>query len=170
MKIYIIGFMGSGKSTYGKELAEALGYAFTDLDTDIEKKAGATIPVIFKDKGEDAFRLMEQNALLETKILEDTVIATGGGAPCFFENMEWMNENGLTIYLKLFENELKARIEPVMAERPMLNGIDEDGLEDFIHKTLRKRAFYYHQAKIVIDPNLMNAKALSDVLKEGTFA
>ena len=108
--------------------------------------------------------------MLKTKDLEDTVIATGGGTPCFFENMQWMNENGLTIYLKLFEGELKRRIEPVMADRPLLKDIDPEELEGFVYKALRKRAFYYHQAKMVIDPTIVNPEALSDILLRSAFA
>jgi len=165
MKIYIIGFMGSGKSTYGKDLAEELGYDFLDLDIEIEKQAKANIASIFEEKGEDLFRKIEREALLNTVDLKDTVIATGGGTPCFFDNLKWMNENGVTIYLKLLESDLKKRLEPVMAERPLLKDIDPDELDNFIYRTLRARAYYYHQAQIVISPILMKPEGLAERLR-----
>jgi shikimate kinase len=167
MRIYIIGFMGSGKSTYGKELAAKLGFNFLDLDNAIEMKEKSTIAKIFKDKGEDTFRKMELDALLETNKLENTVIATGGGAPCFHNNMQWMNDNGITIYLKMFEGDLKRRIEPDMETRPLLNGLKPDELDDFIYNTLRERAFFYHQAKYVIDPSQIGAEGMASILNEG---
>ncbi len=166
MKIYIIGFMGSGKSTYGKELAEAMGYDFMDLDTEIEKQAKSTIDAIFTEKGEDFFRKLEREMLLKTVDLDDVVIATGGGTPCFSDNMKWMNENGEPVYLKLFEPELKKRLEPVMAHRPLLKNIDPDDLDNFIYKTLRARSLYYHQAKVVVEPMLLKAEDLAGVLRQ----
>jgi len=166
MRIYIIGFMGSGKSTFGKELAEEIGYSFIDLDKEIESKEKASIQQIFKDKGEEAFRKMEYLALRETEKEENIIIATGGGAPCLNDNMKWMNEHGLTIYLKLFEGELKRRIEPEMSTRPLLNGIEPDDLERFIYNTLRERAYYYHQAKILIDPLSIEPSEMAGILKE----
>ena len=157
--------MGSGKSTYGKELAEAMGYEFMDLDVEIEKQAKTKIATIFGEKGEDFFRKLEREMLLKTVDLDDVVIATGGGTPCFSDNIKWMNENGQTVYLKLFEPELKKRLEPVMADRPLLKNIDPDELDNFIYKALRARAYYYHQAKIVIEPMLLKVEDLAGVLR-----
>ena len=166
MKIYIIGFMGSGKSSYGKELAEDMGYDFFDLDTEIEKQAKASIATLFEEKGEDFFRKLEREVLLKTLDLDDNVvIATGGGTPCFFDNIKWMNENGETVYLKLFEPELKKHLLPVMADRPLLKNIDPDELDNFIYRTLRARALFYHQAKVVIDPTAIKPEALAGVLR-----
>ena len=166
MKIYITGFMGSGKTTFGKEIAELIGYEFIDLDKEVEKIEDSTIPQIFKDKGEDAFREAEYKALMATAKAENAVVATGGGTPCYFDNMRWMNDNGITIYLKLFEGELKKRLEPDMNSRPLLNGIDADDLERFVYNTLRERAYYYHQAKIVIDPLSIPADELVNILRQ----
>jgi shikimate kinase len=165
MKIYIIGFMGSGKSTYGKQLADAMGYSFKDLDSEIEKKEGISISEIFETKGETAFREAEHKALLETEKEDNTIIATGGGAPCFQDQMEWMNAHGVTIYLKLLESALKNRLEPEMKDRPLLKNLDAETLGDFIYKTLRERAYYYHRAQIVIDPGQISPEELSSILK-----
>jgi shikimate kinase len=165
MKIYIIGFMGSGKSSFGKELAEKLDYEFLDLDTEIEKKEGKTISEIFSAKGEDHFRKLEHEALLATENKDNTVIATGGGTPCFFDQVQWMNDHGITIYIKLFEGELKSRLEPEMETRPLLKDIDKDNLDTFIYNTLRARAYYYHQAKIVIN-SMVTAEDMAAILQE----
>ena len=157
--------MGSGKSSYGKELAEAMGLSFIDLDTEIEKQEKMTIKDIFNTKGEDYFREAEHKALLKTESSDNVVIATGGGAPCFHDGVLWMNGHGLTIYLKLFENELKKRIETGMESRPLLANIDAEGLDNFIYKTMKDRAYYYHQAKMVIDPVLLPPVELAPVLK-----
>ena len=169
MRIYIIGFMGSGKSSYGQELAEEIGYSFVDLDREIEKQEKASINDIFNTKSEDYFREAEHKALLKTEADDRTIIATGGGAPCFHDGITWMNDHGYPIYLKLFEDELKKRIEPGMAHRPLLAGIDAEGLEGFIHKTLKDRAYYYHQARMVIDPVLLTPANLAEVLKQNNI-
>jgi shikimate kinase len=158
--------MGSGKTTYGKELAEELGYDFFDLDEAIEKKAGKSIVDIFEKEGEGAFRTLESETLHETEKLDDnTVIATGGGTPCFHDNMEWMNKNGKTIYLKLFETELQRRLADQIHERPLLKELTEETLLDFIYKTLRERASFYHQANVVIDQLNMPAAELAKLLR-----
>src|SRR5512133_3442701 len=98
--IYLIGFMGSGKSTAGRELARLLGWSFTDLDTEVEKREGKTIRQIFAQKGEEYFRNLETKVLRDLNTLANSVISTGGGTPCHSDNMDFMLENGLTIYLK----------------------------------------------------------------------
>ncbi|MEM6726800.1 MAG: shikimate kinase, partial [Bacteroidota bacterium] len=99
-RIYLIGFMGSGKSYYGKHLAEALGYQFVDLDETIEEKSGQSIPEIFSSQGEVAFRQMEQQVVQESTQRSKIVYATGGGAPCFFDNLERMKNGGVVLYLQ----------------------------------------------------------------------
>lgn len=164
-RIYIIGFMGSGKSTYGKELAAELGYDFLDLDEAITKKAGISISQIFEKQGEEHFRKLESEALKETANLKNHVIATGGGTPCFHDQMQWMNEHGKTVYLKMFDGDLYARLQEEQEERPLIKGKSEEEFQDFIYKTLRERAVFYHQAEILIDPLRMEAKDLAAVLQ-----
>src|SRR5690554_4257405 len=99
-RIFIIGYMGSGKTTVGKKLAKSLSLSFIDLDAFIESKYRKTIAEIFAEKGEDGFRKIESKALSEVALIEDVVISTGGGAPCFYNNMELMNKTGTTVIYK----------------------------------------------------------------------
>jgi len=167
MLVYLTGFMGSGKSTYGVELAEELGYAFIDLDAEISEITGMSVIEIFEKKGEDYFREKEAEALLKTFNMKNTIVATGGGAPCHYANMEKMNEHGITIYLKLFENELYNRLLQDLNTRPRLKGKTPDEVMDFVFKTLRERAVFYHQAQIVIYPPMMPANELAKMLNSG---
>lgn len=164
-RIYITGFMGSGKSTYGKELATELGYDFLDLDEAITKKSGLSITQIFEKQGEENFRKLESEALKETEKLKNFVIATGGGTPCFNNQMQWMNEHGKTIYLKMFDGDLYARLLEEQEERPLIKGKSEEELQNFVYKTLRERAVFYHQAEILIDPLRFAAKDLAAILQ-----
>jgi shikimate kinase len=165
MRIYLTGFMGSGKTTYGKALAEKMDYGFTDLDEEAEKKAGKNIPAIFETEGEPHFRKLESEALKATATLENHVIATGGGAACHENQMDWMRENGLTVYLKLFEGELERRLIPLKEERPLIKNLGTEELQNFIYNTLRQRSAYYHKAEIVIDPLQLQPEELAEILK-----
>jgi len=157
--------MGSGKSTYGAQLASALDFGFLDLDTQIEETAGQSISSLFEDKGEEHFRKLESEELIKTATLQNHVIATGGGTPVFNHQMEWMNDNGTTVYLRLFEGELTKRLSGDLSLRPLLKDQTEETLPEFVYNTLRERAFYYHQAQIVIDPLQMQPKELAEILK-----
>ena len=112
-KIYIIGFMGSGKSTAGKKLASLMGWTFVDLDKKIEEFAGKSIPEIFAQDGETSFREIEAKILRSLNSLKNTVISTGGGTPCYSDNMEYMLDTGLTLYLKLTPGQLKSRLSGI---------------------------------------------------------
>lgn len=139
--------MGSGKTTIGKLVAEKLGYGFVDMDSHIENKYFNTISQIFAELGEEQFRLMEQRCLHEVSEFEDVIISTGGGAPCFFDNMEYMKSKGLTIYLKLTASELAERLESSQAnKRPLIAGRNGDELRDFIADGLVRRETFYSQA------------------------
>lgn len=146
-RIFLIGYMGSGKTTIGKLLAEKLGFGFIDMDSHIEEKQFKTVSQIFAEKGEQQFRLLEQQCLHEVAEFEDVVVSTGGGAPCFFDNMEYMNLNGLTIYLKLTPAELADRLEASHAnKRPLLADRKGEELRKFIAEGLATRESFYNQA------------------------
>jgi shikimate kinase len=149
MRIYLIGFMGSGKSHTGKLLAAKLGIPAIDLDEQIETRAGKTISDLFQTLGEDRFRALEQQALHATSQLEHAVISCGGGTPCFFDNMQWMNDHGLTIYLHTKETLLLERLEKESAMRPILAQTNPLSLAEHIHQLLEKRLTWYLQAQIV---------------------
>jgi len=139
--------MGSGKTTLGKMLAARLGFSFIDMDAHIEKKQFKSVSQIFAEKGENEFRLLEQKCLYEVGEFEDVIISTGGGAPCYFDNMEFMNANGITIYLKLTPEELAERLESSHAnKRPLLADRKGDELLRFITEGLAKREPFYKQA------------------------
>ena len=150
-KIFLIGFMGSGKSTVGRRLASYLKWSFVDLDEKIEKTEGMKIPVIFSQKGESHFREIESKALRELEPESHIVISTGGGTPCFSNNMEYMLESGLTIYLKMTPSNLKRRLIRSSEGRPLLKDIDRRDLEGFIAGKLAEREKWYSRAEIITD-------------------
>lgn len=149
--IYLVGFMGSGKSYIGKRLAQKLGWDFLDMDQFLENKEGKTIKQIFAEGGESLFRSLERNYLYATHDFDKTIIATGGGAPCFFNNMDWMNENGETIYLKTPVEILTERLKPETAHRPLLAGKSNQELHQFIDQKLADRSSFYEQAQLVFE-------------------
>lgn len=143
--------MGSGKSTVGKGLAKALNLKFIDLDNYIESRNHRTIPTIFEQDGEEGFRKLEQKALHEISEFEDIVIATGGGAPCFFDNMEIIKKTGKSLYLNGTPRILAERLRNSKTERPLIKGKSEEELIAFIHETLNKRNEWYKQADVVLN-------------------
>jgi shikimate kinase len=149
--IYIIGFMGSGKTTAGKKLAYLLGWSFIDLDKRIEEYAGKTIPEIFSQSGEDYFRIIETQILRNLKMCTKTVISTGGGTPCYIDNMDYMIETGLTIYLKLTPAELKGRLSHSKGKRPLIKDLDQNELTSFIKEKLAVREKWYERSEITMD-------------------
>jgi shikimate kinase len=143
--------MGSGKSTVGKGLAKNLGLIFIDMDDFIEQRNMRTIPKIFAEDGEDGFRKIERKALLELSEFENVVIGTGGGAPCFFDNMEIIKKSGKSVYLKGTPRILAERLKNSKVERPLIKGKNEEELITFIDETLAKREKWYKQADVVLE-------------------
>jgi shikimate kinase len=151
-RIFLIGYMGSGKTTIGKMLAARLGYSFVDMDAHIEESQFKSVSQIFTEIGEAEFRKLEQKCLHEVAEFHHAVISTGGGAPCFFDNMEFMNSNGYTVYLKLTPAELAARLQFSKAnKRPLIANKKGEELLDFIADGLAKRETYYNQAALHIN-------------------
>jgi len=158
MRIFLIGYMGSGKTTVGKLLAAKLGLRFTDMDAHIEEKSFKSVNQIFTEQGEQQFRLLEQQSLHELADFDNVVISTGGGAPCFFDNMEFMNEHGITIYLKLTPEELSERLDTSQADkRPLLSGRKGEELLRFIRDGLEKREPSYLQARYTVTGEIEHA-------------
>jgi shikimate kinase len=150
-RIFLIGFMGCGKTTLGRKMAARLNYTFYDLDHLLEKQAGMSVAEYFSNFGETAFRLAEAEILKQTPYAENAVISTGGGLPCFFDNLKWMNANGKTIYIKLSPKTLASRLDNGKDERPLLRDKHGDELVDFIAGKLAERESYYMQAQIIAD-------------------
>lgn len=163
-RIFLIGFMGSGKSTLGAQLARRLDYQFMDMDKLIEDTAELTIPEIFNEHGEEVFRKWEHDILLELCRREKLVISTGGGAPCHSGMMDLMNANGSTIYLKLSPNSLQDRLMRSKTERPLIKGKSESELLEFITRLLEKREKYYEQATYVVDAINLRSEELAALL------
>ncbi len=147
-RIYLIGYMGVGKTTIGKKLAEYLGLSFIDLDKYIESKFRKSIPDLFESKGEDAFRKIEHNAIIDVSEFENIIISTGGGTPCFHNNMEIMNQTGVTVYIYADPHELAARLGASKNVRPIIVGKSKEELVPFIIDHLSEREQFYSQAQI----------------------
>jgi len=163
MRIFLVGFMGSGKTTMGRKLASYLGYQFIDLDKFLEEEAGMSINDFFQLHGETAFREFEKKTLQNGEFDDNTVIATGGGAPCYFDNMEWMNKNGTTVYLMVPPKGLAGRLKHA-TDRPLIKGLNEEELLKFITGKLEEREPFYKQARYVVNGLGLTAKELANYL------
>jgi len=165
MKIYLIGFMASGKTTIGLELAKKLNYEFIDLDVYIEQKHNKTITQIFEQKGEDQFRTLENEALRDVSSIDGNIlIASGGGTSCFYNSIDFMNKTGLTIYIKVDVGELVSRLIESKTDRPLLWGKTPQELNDYILRVLNEREKYYEKAKITIESSNTSIDQLAQTI------
>lgn len=153
-RIFLVGFMGCGKSTLAKKLARKMGYTFIDLDAEIVSVIGMSIADYFSKFGEASFRAIEKDILKQQEEKSDVIIATGGGTPCHFTNMAWMNKNGLTVYLKLSSRALFSRLsqKSQIESRPLLKGKTDQELMEFISTKLEEREYFYSQSTIIFEP------------------
>lgn len=147
IRIFLTGYMGAGKTTLGKALARKLSIPFVDLDWYIEERFHKTVGELFTERGEAGFRELERTMLHEVGAFEDVIISTGGGAPCFFDNMDFMNRNGKTVFLSVHPDVLFHRLRIAKQQRPILQGKKDDELKAFIVQALDKRAPFYAQAQ-----------------------
>lgn len=148
---FLIGYMGSGKTTLGRAVAARTGVRFIDLDDYIEEREGCTIKEIFASRGEEAFRAIEREAIDEVSRLDDTLVACGGGTPCFGNNMDIMNERGLTVYLNAPHSSLLSRLKKGRAKRPLIASLTDDELDTFIYKQMQWREPHYSRAALTFD-------------------
>lgn len=146
IRIFLTGYMGAGKTTLGKAFARELNVPFIDLDWYIEERFHKSIRELFVERGEASFRELEQSMLHEVGEFENVIISTGGGTPCFFDNMEYMNQHGQTIFLDVHPDILFQRLRVATQQRPILQGKTDEELRAFIVETLDKRAPFYSQA------------------------
>lgn len=165
MLIFLIGFMGSGKTTLGRPLAARLGYRFVDLDKQIEEGEGSTIGEIFAIHGEAHFRALE-TAYLQHVISQggDAVVSTGGGTPCFGNNMTLMNDSGVTVYLKHTPGRLAERLRTAHTQRPLVAGKSPEELLRYITETLAEREAFYGRANVVVADPSRDVRRLVDIL------
>lgn len=150
-RIFVIGMPGCGKSTEGKILARKLGWNFIDLDKKIESEFGSDIQSIFKVHGEAYFRELEQTTLMQLKVLDNAVIACGGGTIAFHNNMQWIKENGFSIYLRAEPKLILSRILSSKTQRPLFEGLNEEEILVKIKELLEKRGVFFEQADSCID-------------------
>lgn len=155
-RIIIIGYMGSGKTTVGKALAKELGIPFYDLDWYIETRMRKSVKQIFDERGEEGFRKIEYNMLHEVAEFENVIISCGGGTPCFFDNMEYLNQQGDTIYLKATPDVLHRHLQMGKGVRPLLLNKSQDEIRQYIGEQLAEREKFYTKAKNILDVNLMD--------------
>jgi len=162
--IYIIGFMGSGKSTAGRKLAALMGWPFIDLDRKIEEVAGKTIPRIFSEDGEEYFRKIESEVLRSLDKTGRIIVSTGGGTPCHGDNMDFMLQTGLTVYLKMTPVQLSKRLLDSSVERPLLKNVPDESLPLFIEEKLSYREKWYNKAEIIVDGHSLNIELLGSII------
>ncbi|MEO6454309.1 MAG: shikimate kinase [Ginsengibacter sp.] len=159
-RIFLTGFMGSGKTFWGKIWAKENHLNFFDLDQQVEKKTGQSVAKIFEKKGEDYFREIERYELREFLLETNFILACGGGTPCFFDNLQWMNDHGTTVYLRASAKEILDRITNEIQDRPLLNKVNQSELLFFIEQKLKEREPFYKQAKYIFNVGELSEKSL----------
>jgi shikimate kinase len=162
-KIFLIGFMGSGKTHWGSIWAKDLNISFFDLDKQIEDTEQKTVAAIFEKKGEAYFREKEAAALRTFAQKDNCIIACGGGTPCFNDNMQWMNQQGTTIYLQSAAKDILQRVLEEQDKRPLIKNLNEAELLFFIQQKLKEREPFYTQAKIVLQTNALANNTLANL-------
>ena len=155
IRIFLIGYMGAGKTTLGKAFARAMGLTFVDLDWYIEERFHKTVSQIFTERGEEGFRELEKRMLHEASDFENVVISVGGGTPCFFDNMEYMNQVGETVFLDVDNKVLFRRLKVAKHQRPLLANKTDEELMTFIQEALEKRLPHYTNSKYVFNGELL---------------
>lgn len=169
MLVFLIGMPGAGKTTLGAETARLLQFAFTDLDAAIEAAEGQPIPAIFSSQGEGYFREVEATVLRSVPVTADRVIATGGGTPCFKENMAWMQQHGLTVYLEVPVKVLAQRLAALQhLNRPLLHGNSAE-LAQKLTLTFSQRKQFYGQAQLPLPAENLTAGQLAQLLRQHLF-
>jgi shikimate kinase len=164
MKIFLIGYMGSGKSTIGQLLSEKLGMDFIDFDKHIEQETGKTIPEIFDTEGEEKFRALEHEYLKNLLNKDHVVISLGGGTPCFHNNIELINKNGTSVYIEMSVDALLKRLSNARNKRPLIRNLNEVDMKYFIETNLEKRLPVYRQAHLSVCAENLSVEQLAEVI------
>jgi shikimate kinase len=167
MRIFLIGYMGVGKTTIGKRLANALDMDFLDLDHFIESSTGRSIPDIFKKEGEVAFRGLEKKYLTDICMdADNVVVATGGGTPCFYNHMEIMNKHGITVYLQMDVRSIVYRLVHAKETRPLVEDKAPENLDEYVKQHLEERREFYEEAHITAHALGFNQKKMEELVAE----
>ena len=155
-RIVLIGYMGSGKTTVGKALAKEIGLPFYDLDWYIESRMRKKVSQIFAERGEEGFRQIERNMLHEVAEFEDVVVSCGGGTPCFFDNMDYLNQQAQVVYLRCEPEALRQHLLMGKGDRPLLKGKTPEELIGYISEQVAYREQFYTKARYMLDVSLMD--------------
>jgi shikimate kinase len=165
MKIFFIGFMGSGKTHWGRQLSSKLGLPFYDLDTVIVEKEHLSVTDIFEEKGEEYFRFLEKDTLEELSSGQKSfILSCGGGTPCFFNNIEFMKKNGKVIWLNTSIDALKQRLLKERMSRPLISDVSDDDMRRYIIRKLSERRMYYQQADVTVSEETVTLDELIRLL------
>ena len=164
MKIFLVGYMGSGKTTAGRHLARHMKLGFIDMDSEIEREAGKNIEDIFANEGEDYFRRIEHEYLKKVILDDDIVISTGGGTPCFLDNMDIMNNSGGSVYFRMSVETLVSRLIKAKNKRPLIKDLNEIDLRYFIASNLEKREPFYNKAHYIVNALDFKVSGLAEML------
>ena len=166
MRLYLIGYMGSGKSTIGRKVANAMNIPFYDTDKMVEEAEGAAVADIFAYAGEEYFRKAERRALEQTQEVESAVISTGGGLPTWSDNMEWIGEHGTSVYLQRTPEQILSRLSPYGRQRrPKFRGLNDEELLAFMRTNLAEREPVYEGATITIDCSEVSDREVISILQ-----
>lgn len=163
MKIYLLGFMGCGKTHWGKELSHKLKVPFFDLDEQIEASEGKKIVGIFAEEGEEFFRQKEKEILhLITESHESFIMACGGGTPCFFNNIDYMNSSGTTVWINCSVDCLHSRLVKEKEKRPLIRELTDEQLKSYIIKKFADRKIFYQQSSVIISEDDVSLEKIVD--------
>ncbi|MDQ6761108.1 MAG: shikimate kinase [Bacteroidota bacterium] len=163
-RIFLIGFMGSGKTHWGRIWAAKNALSFFDLDAEVEKSFKMTVAEIFQKEGEEKFRELERYHLKKFAAKNNFILSCGGGTPCFGDNLEWMNAEGNVVYLRATPERILKNVTPKIDKRPLLKNVNPSELLFFIEKKLKEREPFYNKARYILDCGSLDEDSLSGVL------
>jgi shikimate kinase len=164
MRIFLLGFMGTGKTHWGKRWAKIHALPFYDLDSLIEDSENLSVAEIFEKKGEEYFRVKEAETLRSMNNYDPAIISCGGGTPCYHENMDWINQNGISIYFDAPPSYILQNVKKEQATRPLLNTTNESELLFFIEHTLKQRTQFYSRAKMILDARQLTDNSFETII------
>ena len=165
-RIYIVGYMGAGKTTAARRLAQRMGWEVVDTDALFEEKYKISVNDFFNKYDEPLYRKLESEVLKSTESLENVVISTGGGTACYFDNMEWMNQHGLTVFLRISQKAVVDRLLHAKRKRPLAEGKSEAELTEFVQQHYTSRLPYYEQAQITVKAEDLDLEGLVRLIEE----
>ena len=165
-RIYIVGYMGAGKTTSARRLAHRLGWEVVDTDALFEEKYKISVNDFFNKYDEPLYRKLESEVLKATESLDHVVVSTGGGTACYFDNMEWMNQHGLTVFLRISPQAAVDRVIHSRHKRPLVEGKSEEELTEFVNQHYASRMVFYEQAKITVESENLDVEGMMNKIKE----